>query len=78
MLLSINYLDCSKYNLANQDMPTSYGSAFYQGCQPDRDASVVAILRSAGALILGSFSDGVSFLHSIHSQAKLLLPSSQS
>ncbi|KAI4160340.1 MAG: hypothetical protein LQ342_005836 [Letrouitia transgressa] len=34
-------------------MPTTYGSAFYQGCRPGYDASAVAILRNAGALILG-------------------------
>jgi Asp-tRNA(Asn)/Glu-tRNA(Gln) amidotransferase A subunit family amidase len=35
------------------DMPTSYGSPIYDGHQPAWDASCVAILRAAGAVILG-------------------------
>ena len=35
------------------DMPTEYGSAIYAGRTPSRDASVVAMLRAAGALIMG-------------------------
>lgn len=35
------------------DMPTENGSAFFQGRQPDADASCIAALRSAGAVILG-------------------------
>ena len=35
------------------DMPTEYGSAIYRGNRPDRDAAVVARLRTAGAVILG-------------------------
>lgn len=35
------------------DMPTSYGSAIYTGHQPTWDASCVALLRAAGAVILG-------------------------
>jgi Asp-tRNA(Asn)/Glu-tRNA(Gln) amidotransferase A subunit family amidase len=35
------------------DMPTAYGSAIYQGHQPQRDAEVVARLKAAGALIVG-------------------------
>jgi Asp-tRNA(Asn)/Glu-tRNA(Gln) amidotransferase A subunit family amidase len=35
------------------DMPTEYGSALYAGRTPSRDATVVAMLRAAGALILG-------------------------
>ncbi len=36
-----------------QDMPTQFGSPIYQGHQPAFDASVVGILRAAGALIFG-------------------------
>ena len=35
------------------DMPTEYGSPIYTGRTPSRDASVVAMLRAAGALIMG-------------------------
>jgi Asp-tRNA(Asn)/Glu-tRNA(Gln) amidotransferase A subunit family amidase len=35
------------------DMPTGYGSSFYEAYQPQRDASCVALARQAGALILG-------------------------
>lgn len=35
------------------DMPTCYGSAIYAGRQPARDAACVAMLRAAGAVILG-------------------------
>ncbi len=35
------------------DMPTTYGSAIYEGHFPERDAELVARLRSAGALIAG-------------------------
>jgi len=35
------------------DMPTEYGSPIYTGRTPLRDASVVAMLRAAGALIMG-------------------------
>ncbi len=35
------------------DMPTEYGSAIYAGGTPSRDASVVTMLRAAGALIMG-------------------------
>jgi Asp-tRNA(Asn)/Glu-tRNA(Gln) amidotransferase A subunit family amidase len=35
------------------DMPTEYGSALYAGRMPFRDATVVAMLRSAGAVIMG-------------------------
>ncbi len=35
------------------DMPTEYGSAIYAGRTPSRDASVVAMLRAAGAVIMG-------------------------
>ncbi|KAH6626156.1 amidase signature domain-containing protein [Chaetomium sp. MPI-SDFR-AT-0129] len=36
-----------------KDMPTEYGSALYKGNQPNADASVVDIVRRAGALIMG-------------------------
>jgi Asp-tRNA(Asn)/Glu-tRNA(Gln) amidotransferase A subunit family amidase len=35
------------------DMPTEYGSVLYAGRTPSRDASVVAKLRTAGAVIMG-------------------------
>ena len=35
------------------DMPTEYGSPIYAGRTPSRDASVVTMLRAAGALIMG-------------------------
>ena len=35
------------------DMPTEYGSAIYAGRTPSRDASVVTMLRAAGAVIIG-------------------------
>ena len=35
------------------DMPTEYGSALHAGRTPARDATVVTMLRAAGALILG-------------------------
>jgi len=35
------------------DMPTEDGTALHAGRMPDRDAAVVAMLRSAGAVILG-------------------------
>ncbi|MCJ9711898.1 amidase, partial [Bordetella hinzii] len=36
-----------------QDFPTRYGSGIYGAHQPDSDASVVALCREAGALVLG-------------------------
>lgn len=35
------------------DMPTAYGSQIYAGHRPSRDAVAVALLREAGAVILG-------------------------
>ncbi|PKU22400.1 amidase [Telmatospirillum siberiense] len=35
------------------DMPTAYGSALYARHRPARDASCVALARSAGAIVLG-------------------------
>ena len=35
------------------DMPTEYGSAIYAGHRPKADAACVALLREAGAVILG-------------------------
>jgi Asp-tRNA(Asn)/Glu-tRNA(Gln) amidotransferase A subunit family amidase len=35
------------------DMPTEHGSAFFAGRQPEADASCIAALRAAGAVILG-------------------------
>ena len=36
-----------------RDMPTTYGSPIYEGHQPPADASLVAMLHSAGATIAG-------------------------
>ncbi|EME84100.1 uncharacterized protein MYCFIDRAFT_134223 [Pseudocercospora fijiensis CIRAD86] len=36
-----------------KDMPTEYGSPLYQGNRPGSDASPVAVLRRAGAVIMG-------------------------
>src|SRR5262245_56812532 len=35
------------------DMPSEYGCPLYRGRRPDRDALVVALLRRAGAIIIG-------------------------
>jgi Asp-tRNA(Asn)/Glu-tRNA(Gln) amidotransferase A subunit family amidase len=35
------------------DMPTEYGSVLYAGRTPSRDAAAVAMLRAAGAVIMG-------------------------
>jgi Asp-tRNA(Asn)/Glu-tRNA(Gln) amidotransferase A subunit family amidase len=35
------------------DLPTEYGTPVYAGRRPDRDAAGVALLRAAGAVILG-------------------------
>ena len=35
------------------DMPTAYGSAIYPGHQPVSDAACVALIRSAGGVVLG-------------------------
>jgi amidase len=42
-----------KDSIDTADMPTCYGSAIYADYRPQADASCVAILRSAGALIFG-------------------------
>jgi len=36
-----------------RDMPTEYGSPLYAGHTPSRDAAVVAMLRAAGAVVMG-------------------------
>ncbi|RYO60717.1 hypothetical protein AA0116_g6065 [Alternaria tenuissima] len=36
-----------------KDMPTEYGCPLYEGNKPNADASIVAIVRMAGAFILG-------------------------
>src|SRR6266545_6220078 len=35
------------------DMPTEYGSPIHRGRTPSRDATVVSMLRAAGAVIMG-------------------------
>src|SRR6516162_8852421 len=35
------------------DMPTAYGSSIYRGHRPAADASCVALVRAAGAVVLG-------------------------
>ena len=39
--------------MLTNDMPTQYNSPLYEGFQPALDAACVALLRSAGAVILG-------------------------
>ncbi|PSN65134.1 amidase signature enzyme [Corynespora cassiicola Philippines] len=39
-----------------KDMPTEYGSPLYKGYRSNSDASIVAILRKAGALIIGKMT----------------------
>ncbi len=46
--------------LLTENMPTQYNSPIYQGFHPRIDASCVAILRAAGALIFGK-TDTVEF-----------------
>jgi Asp-tRNA(Asn)/Glu-tRNA(Gln) amidotransferase A subunit family amidase len=36
-----------------KDMPTEHGSAIYKDSQPGVDASIVGLLRAAGAIIIG-------------------------
>jgi len=36
-----------------KDLPTEHGSAIYKDSQPGVDASVVGLLRAAGAIIIG-------------------------
>ena len=45
-----------KDNIDTCDLPTSYGSVAFAAHQPARDASVVARLRAAGAIVLGKTS----------------------
>jgi hypothetical protein len=40
-------------------MPIEYGSKLYKGNRPISDASIVEIVRRAGALIVGTFIDFV-------------------
>src|SRR5690349_12723286 len=35
------------------DMPTGYGSAIYEGHRPVADAACVALVRAAGAIVVG-------------------------
>ncbi|MGZ8229834.1 MAG: amidase [Burkholderiales bacterium] len=42
-----------KYVIDTCDMPTEYGSAIYPGHQPPADAASVALLREAGAVLMG-------------------------
>ncbi|KAK4200780.1 amidase [Triangularia verruculosa] len=39
--------------ISTKDMPTEFGSPLYKNHQPGFDSSIVAILRAAGALIMG-------------------------
>jgi Asp-tRNA(Asn)/Glu-tRNA(Gln) amidotransferase A subunit family amidase/ABC-type molybdate transport system substrate-binding protein len=53
-----------KDQLETTDMPTTYGSAVFKDFVPQRDATVVAKLRKAGAIILakatmGEFASGI-------------------
>jgi Asp-tRNA(Asn)/Glu-tRNA(Gln) amidotransferase A subunit family amidase len=54
-----------KDQVETADMPTTYGSAIFKGFQSGRDATVVAKLRTAGAVILaktnmGEYASGYS------------------
>jgi amidase len=60
-------LDCVtvlvKDTLDTKDLPTTYGSAAFSGFVPERDSTVVAKLRAAGAIViakatLGEFGSG--------------------
>lgn len=42
-----------KDNFDTADMPTSYGSLFYDGHRPASDAAAVAMLREQGAIVVG-------------------------
>ena len=42
-----------KDNIDTADLPTGYGSAIYSGAQPGRDAACAALLRLAGAQVIG-------------------------
>lgn len=46
--------------IATRDMPTTYNSPHFQGHFPNADAAAVAVLRGAGAVILGK-NDTVEF-----------------
>jgi amidase len=53
-----------KDQLETADMPTTYGSAVFKDFRPERDATVVAKLRKAGAVIIakttmGEFASGI-------------------
>lgn len=58
------------YCSLDQDMPTEYGSALYEGNQPNADASIVAIIRMAGALILGNTPEICGGIYSNFLQAR--------
>ena len=47
-----------KDQIETSDMPTSYGSAVFREFVPTRDATVVARLKKAGAIILGKTTMG--------------------
>jgi amidase len=54
-----------KDQVETADMPTTYGSAIFKGFQSGRDATIVAKLRAAGAVILaktnmGEYASGYS------------------
>ena len=46
------------------DFPTEYGSAIYSGWRPVRDATIVARMRAAGAVIIGkTVTTELAFYH---------------
>jgi Asp-tRNA(Asn)/Glu-tRNA(Gln) amidotransferase A subunit family amidase len=47
-----------KDQVETADMPTTYGSAIFKGFQSGRDATIVAKLRAAGAIILAKTNMG--------------------
>jgi len=52
----------AKDNIDTADMPTAYGSSIHSGHQPGRDASCVAAMRLAGAILVGK-TESTEFAH---------------
>ncbi len=47
-----------KDQVETSDMPTTYGSAVFEGFVPERDATIVTRLKEAGAIIIGKTTMG--------------------
>ena len=52
----------AKDNIDTADMPTGYGSPIHAGHRPGRDASCVAAMRLAGAILVGK-TESTEFAH---------------